>query len=109
VDSLNGKTRNGYHGASDKPMRVELRCGDMEKYTFEFDDRVFFERYEELSDKQIRFYLGLRKAARLASNPRVKEELLEGAKGTLGIDQADLVMDLELLCDKCFIRRERIG
>jgi hypothetical protein len=81
----------------------------MEEYTFECDDRVFFERYEELSDKQIRFYLGLRKTMRLAYSTKVKQELLEGAKETLGIEDADLVMDLELLCHNGFIRRERIG
>ena len=84
----------------------------MERFQLEFQDAVFFERYTELSAKQIRFYLDLRRTVVEASDPEVKQEIqrrIQAGEGTLGIEEADLIMDFELLCDSGFIRRERMG
>jgi hypothetical protein len=84
----------------------------MERFKLEFQDAVFFERYEELSDKRIRYYLGLKRAARALSDPQARQEtqdLLRAGKGGIPIEEADLVMDFELLCARGFILRTRTG
>lgn len=82
----------------------------MERFSLEFQDRVFFERYAELSDKQIRFYLDMRRASRMLSDPQVQEEIRqrsEAGEVTIGIENVDFIMDLKLLCEKGFTIRER--
>jgi hypothetical protein len=84
----------------------------MDTYNWDFQDRAFFERYDELSDKQIRVYLGLRRTITLLRSPEVKaeaQEIIDAGRGGIGMDQVDLVMDIELLCEKGLIRRERRG
>jgi hypothetical protein len=84
----------------------------MERYRLDFQDNVFFERYGELSDKQIRFYLDLRRAAVVGSDPQVRhdtQEMVRAGKGTIPIEEADLVMDFEMLCERGFIRRTPSG
>jgi hypothetical protein len=82
----------------------------MEQFTLEFQDRTFFERYAELSGKQIRFYLDLRRAVQLGSDPDVRREVrekVEAREGSIGREDVDFVMNLELLCEQGFILRER--
>jgi hypothetical protein len=84
----------------------------MEQLSLEFQDRTFFERYAELSGKQIRFYLDLRRAAQLVSDPDARREVrrkVGAGEGSIGREDVDFVMNLELLCEKGFIRREPIG
>lgn len=81
----------------------------MERFRLEFRDEVFFERYVELSDKQIRYYLDLRVAAHIMGfDQQVRQEvqeLVRAGEGVIGIEDAHLVMDFELLCNEGFIRR----
>jgi hypothetical protein len=82
----------------------------MERYRWRFQDRAFFERFEELSDKQIRVYLGMRRAGELVKNPEVireAQEVIAAGEFTIGIEQFDLIADIELLCEKGLILRER--
>jgi hypothetical protein len=85
----------------------------MERYRLEFQDGVFFERFRELSDQQIRYYLGLRQAyRRLSADPQERQQVAESVRageGKIGIEEVDLVMDFELLCEKGFIWRARSG
>jgi hypothetical protein len=84
----------------------------MERFRLKYQDDVFFERYDELSDQQIRFYLDMRRAIRMGRDPQVRcqvrQEVEEG-KGKIGIDDVGFIMDFELLCEKGFILRERVG
>jgi hypothetical protein len=81
----------------------------MERYHWEFQDAVFFERYTELSDKHIRTYLDLRRALPIASGPegkRLVAEARERGEGGIGIEEVNLVAYIEMLCEKGFISRQ---
>ena len=81
----------------------------MESYRWTFHDDVFFERHAELSDQQIRTYLGLRHALPVASGPegkRLVAEARERGEGGIGIEEVNLVADVEMLCELGFISRE---
>lgn len=89
---------------------TEVEHRDMETYRFEPQDAVFFERHSELTDKQVRLYLRIRKAIEDLRNPGVLEserEQIQKGEGVLGIEHAELVMDAELLCELGFILRRR--
>ena len=84
----------------------------MERYRWLFQDHVFFERHQELSDKQVRLYLGWRQAVRSLADPLTRREVqqqIDAGRGGIGIEDAELIADVELLCEKGFILRERIG
>jgi len=80
----------------------------MERFTLQFQDGIFFDRFEELSDKQIRYYLNLRRAYQFGLDPQHRketQEMVRAGEGTIPIEKIDLVMDFELLCERDFIRR----
>jgi hypothetical protein len=83
----------------------------MESYRWTFHDNVFFERFEELSDKQISVYLKLRKAnirARQLGRQGIDAQREPGARG-IPIEQVGLVADVEMLCESGFVSREFVA
>jgi hypothetical protein len=64
---------------------------------------VFFERFEELGDAQIRFYLGLRKSWMARGGAAV---IIEERTPHMMAELADAAKDVERLIDEGFIVRE---
>jgi hypothetical protein len=83
----------------------------MESYRWTFHDDVFVERFEELSDKQIREYLRLRKANILAGQlGRPGIDALRGPRErVIPLEEAGLVADVEMLCELGFVSREFVA
>jgi hypothetical protein len=84
---------------------VDIRGRGSEIRFWSLQDEVFFERYRELSDDQIRFYLGLRKAWRRRGGTAVVVE-----KWTAKMDRQlnTEARDVQQLCDLGVILREDV-
>ena len=83
------------------------RPDGLQPYRWELRDEVFFNRCAELSDRQTRLYLNLRRGLRKAlADTEFRREVERASEGkVLGIELADLIMDIELLCDKGIVLR----
>ena len=82
----------------------------MERFALNFQDDVFFDRFDELSAEQIRFYLDTRRMMRdwaRDGHPTVRVNRKDS--NWSDEDELRLLVNLGSLCEKGFILRETFG
>lgn len=88
-------------GTMTKKQRSQPRPRGAKLYRWSLQDEVFFDRYQELSNDQVRFYLGLRKAWIQQGGASLIVE-----QSGIGPEFADAMKGVQGLCDRGFILRE---